>query len=107
MIPLESGRVAVAVSSAAFSPDGKHIVIVSGHTAWLSRIFSGTEEIVAVAKGALSRCLTTEQRHQFFLPTEPPSWCIEQEKWPYNTLAWKQWLRGTLSGKRPPLPSPP
>ena len=23
---------------------------------------------------------------------EPPAWCIEMEKWPYNTPDWKQWL---------------
>jgi len=94
-----------AVNSAAFSPDGKRIVTASeDKTARLSRVFPGTEEIVAVAKAASPRCLTAEQRHQFFLPAEPPTWCIEQEKWPYDTPAWKEWLR---SGKRPPLPSAP
>src|SRR5712671_1327958 len=95
-----------AVSSAAFSPDGKRIVTASSdNTARLLRIFpGGTEEIVAVAKAASPRCLTAEQRHQFFLPAEPPTWCIKQEKWPYDTLAWKQWLSSdTLTGKRPPL----
>jgi hypothetical protein len=98
-----------ALPGAAFSPDGKRIVTASlDKTARLSRIFPGTEEIVAVAKAASPRCLTAEQRHQFFLPAEPPTWCIEQEKWPYDTLAWKQWLSSdTLSGKRPPLPSAP
>jgi WD40 repeat protein len=98
-----------SVGSAAFSPDGKRIVAASwDSTARLLRIFRGTEEIVAVAKAASARCLTAEQRHQFFLPAEPPTWCIEQEKWPYDTLAWKQWLTsGTLTGKRAPLPSAP
>jgi WD40 repeat protein len=91
-----------AVNSAAFSPDGKRIVTASeDKTARLSRVFPGTEEIVAVAKAASPRCLTAEQRHQFFLPAEPPAWCIELEKWPYDTPAWKQWLS---SGRRPPLP---
>ncbi len=99
-----------AVRSAAFSPDGKRIVTASSDkTARLLRIFpGGTEEIVAVAKAASPRCLTAKQRHQFFLPTVPPSWYIEQEKWPYDTLAWKQWLSSdTLTGKRQPLPSAP
>jgi hypothetical protein len=51
--------------------------------------------------------LTTEQRHDFFLPAEPPTWCIALEKWPYDTPAWKQWLNDTLAGKRPPLPPAP
>jgi len=96
------------VTSAAFSPDGKRIVTTSrDNTARLLRSFPGTEEIVAVAKAASPRCLTTKQRHQFFLPAEPPTWCIEQEKWPYDTLTWKQWLSDTLAGKRPPLPPAP
>jgi WD40 repeat protein len=97
------------VTSAAFSPDGKRIVTASSDkTARLLRILPyGTEEIVAVAKAASPRCLTAEQRHQFFLPAEPPTWCIEQEKWPYDTLAWKKWLGDTLAGKRPPRPAAP
>jgi WD40 repeat protein len=97
------------VRSAAFSPDGKRIVTASDDkTARLLRIFSGTEELVAVAKAASPRCLTAEQRQQFFLPAEPPTWCIEQEKWPYDTLAWKQWLSSdTSTGKHPPLPPAP
>ena len=101
---------AYAVWGAAFSPDGKRIVIASGEkTARLLRMFpGGTGEIVAVAKAASPRCLTAEQRRQFFLPPEPPNWCIEQEKWPYDTLAWKQWLSSnTLSRRRPPLPPAP
>ena len=62
------------MSSAAFSPDGKLIVIATrDNTARLSRVFpGGTKEIVAVAKAASPRCLTAEQRHPFFLPVEPP-----------------------------------
>jgi hypothetical protein len=87
---------------------GERIVVASGgKTAWLFRILLG-QEIVALAKAASPRCLTTEQRRQFFLPAEPPNWCIEQEKWPYHTPAWKQWLSSDrLTGKRPPLPPAP
>ena len=35
------------------------------------------------------------------------AWCIEQKKWPYDTLAWEQWLSGTLTGNRRPLPPAP
>jgi hypothetical protein len=31
------------------------------------------------------RCPTAEQREAFFfLPAEPPAWCIEMAKWPYH-----------------------
>jgi hypothetical protein len=41
------------------------------------------------------------QRKAFFLPPEPPKWCIELEKWPYNTAPWKLWLADKSAGKNP------
>jgi WD40 repeat protein len=97
-----------AVTSAAFSPDGNRIVTASDDgTARLWKIFANTQELVTHAKAADPRCLTVRQRDAFFLPREPPPWCIELEKWPYNTPAWKQWLSDTRAGKNPPLPAAP
>ena len=94
------------VVGAAFSPDGKRIVTASDdNTARLWKIFADTQELVSHAKAGAPRCLTIAQRNTFFLPPEPPRWCIEMEKWPYNTPAWKQWLADTRTGKNPPLPS--
>ena len=93
------------VRNAAFSSDGKRIVTASGDgTARLWRIFADTQELVSDVKAAAPRCLTSAQRSAFFLPQEPPHWCIELEKWPYRTPAWKQWLSDTRAGKNPPLP---
>jgi hypothetical protein len=39
-----------------------------------------------------------------FDPT-PPVWCIEMEKWPYNTVEWKRWLADFREGKNPQLPT--
>jgi WD40 repeat protein len=90
------------VRDAAFSPDGKRIVTASvDRTARQWRIFADTQELVSHVKAAIPRCLTTVQRSVFFLPPEPPHWCIELEKWPYHTLAWKQWLSDTRAGKNP------
>ena len=58
-------------------------------------------------RGEGARCLTPAQRKAFFLPPEPPDWCIEMEKWPYNTPEWKQWLADKRAGKTPPLPEGP
>ena len=92
--------------SAAFSPDGKRIVTASGDkTARVWEVFANTQELVSHAKSAIPRCLTRVQRKAFFLPPEPPLWCIELEKWPYDTDAWKQWLSDTRAGKSPPLPA--
>jgi len=94
------------VLSAAFSPDGKRMVTASDDkTARVWKIFANTQELVSHAKAAVLRCLTPAQRKAFFLPPEPPLWCIEPGKWPYNTNAWKQWLSDTRAGKNPPLPA--
>jgi len=57
-----------------------------------------TQELVSHAKAAVPRCLIPAQRNSFFLPPEPPLWCIELEKWPYDTTAWKQWLNDSRAG---------
>jgi hypothetical protein len=90
--------------SAAFSPDGKRIVTASADKTarlWNAEPSKQTGE----PKAAVPRCMTPAQRKAFFLPPEPPPWCIELEKWPYDTEEWKQWLRDTRAGKNPPLPA--
>ena len=76
-------------------------------TAQLWKIFADTQELVSHAKEGIPRCLTTAQRNAFFRSPEPPPWCIEMQKWPYHTPAWKRWLADTRAGKSPPLPATP
>jgi WD40 repeat protein len=72
------------VASVAFSPDRKLIVSGSdeGLRSWEA---SSGQELIDYAKRRIPRCLTQPQRDQFYLSAEPPSWCIEMEKWPYHT----------------------
>jgi hypothetical protein len=94
------------VNSAAYSPDGKRVVAASSDgIARLWDVFPNAQELIAAATAAVPLCLTVEQRKSFFLTAEPPSWCIEMAKWPYQTPAWKQWLADKRAGKNPPLPS--
>jgi WD40 repeat protein len=95
-----------AVSNASFSPDGKRVVITDG-AARLWEISFDTEDLISRAKAILPRCLTPAQRSAFFLRPEPPAWCIEMEKWPYDTPEWKQWLHETQAGKNPQMPAAP
>jgi WD40 repeat protein len=95
-----------AVVSAAFSPDGRRIVTGSDdETARIWDTFADTQDFVSHAKAAIPRCLTLTQREAFFLPPEPPAWCIEMDKWPYNTPEWKEWLARKRAGKTSPLPA--
>jgi hypothetical protein len=41
-------------------------------------------ELLELSKTRLPRCLTPAQRTGFFLPSEPPAWCVEMGKWPYD-----------------------
>jgi hypothetical protein len=41
------------------------------------------------AKAAVPRCLTIEQRRDFLLSPEPPSWCIALRKYPYESEVWR------------------
>ena len=93
------------VWSAAFSPDGRRIVTASkDQTAGIWDTFPDTQGLVSQAKADIPLCLTLAQRKTFFLPPEPPAWCIEMAKWPYDTGGWKQWLADKRAGKNPPLP---
>ena len=93
------------MNSAVFSPDGTHILTASlDNTIRLWPIFRNTQEFLSAAKTRVPRCLTADQRTTFFLPPEPPAWCIEMKKWPYQTDAWQQWLADERAGKHPPLP---
>jgi hypothetical protein len=67
--------------------------------------FPKTQTLIDRVKAEVPRCLTAEQRERLFLPPAPPAWCIEMEKWPYNTEAWKAWLRDVRAGMSPPLPA--
>lgn len=96
------------VTSAAYSPDGRRVVTSSwDKTARIWDTFWDTDELMANAKKAAPRCLTTKERSEAFLGPEPPAWCIEMGKWPYSSAGWKDWLAKRRAGIKSEMPSAP
>jgi WD40 repeat protein len=56
------------VSYAEFSPDGRSIITASkDHTAHIWHLFPNTQKLINYANKRVPRCLTSQQRQQFFL----------------------------------------
>ena len=70
-------------------------------------VTAAADELVELGRAQARRCLTREQREKAFLAPEPPAWCIERAKWPYDTQAWKDWLKYKLQSADPPRPDTP
>src|SRR5262249_43973668 len=95
------------VTSANYSPDGHSLVTASlDRTASIWRVFPTTAELFDAARQAVPRCLTREQRQNAELKLEPPLWCVEMGKWPYDTKEWRNWLELKRANANPPLPVP-
>ena len=75
------------VLDAMFGPDGERILTASDDgTARIWRIFPSTQALVDQSKVRVPRCLTLEQLENAFLDTQPPAWCFELKKWPYQPV---------------------
>jgi WD40 repeat protein len=93
------------IRSAVFSPDGTRVLTASlDKTARIWDTKFG-QALVDSAKDRVPRCLTQTERKEFYLPPAPPSWCIEMNKWPYNTQVWKDWLAAKRAPKNQEMPS--
>jgi WD40 repeat protein len=68
------------------------------------RVLPTIEEMRDYAKRMASECLSPNRRRQFGLEPEPPRWCIEMAKQPYDTAEWKRWLADKIAGRNPPIP---
>ena len=89
-----------------FGPAGTRIAVnFSDGKTVIWPIFNNTQQLIDHAKRSVDRCLTTGQRESFYLSPEPPAWCIEMEKWPYNTEDWKSWLTDKKNGQAGALPN--
>lgn len=93
------------IVEAVFDESGRGIqsLLKSGKTVF-TKVTAQKTELVELAKQKLPRCLTPKQRRQHFLSKEPPIWCVELRKWPYDSYQWREWLAAKKSGKRVALP---
>ena len=74
-----------SISAVAIMPDGNRAVIGSQDgsiTIW--QLFDSGQKLIDQAKDAVPRCLSPEERQQYFLGAKAPSWCSAHEKWPYD-----------------------
>ena len=84
------------------SPDGRTAASTLTGAVW--RMLWTTQDYVDYSKEAVPRCLTPEERKTLYLDPEPPAWCIEMNKWPYQSPAWKAWLADVTAGKQVNMP---
>ena len=73
--------------------------------AWL--IFPVLQELIENSKWVVPRCLARSDREAAFLDPDPPYWCVDMEKWPFDTQEWKDWLKYKRANAEPPLPYMP
>jgi WD40 repeat protein len=91
------------MESVIVSEDGQTAASLKTGAVW--KMLWGTQDYVDYVKDAVPRCLTPDERKNFYLEPEPPRWCVELRKWPYDTEAWRQWLDDTHAGKQASPPS--
>jgi WD40 repeat protein len=96
-----------AVRNAAFSADGSQVATVSSdQSTRLWRVFPSAKRAVGFLQAESPVCLTPRQRARVFLDdVPPPDWCIQRDKWPYDTPAWQDWLAAKRAGKALPPPN--
>ncbi len=69
------------------------------------RIFHSIEELKSYAKNTVPECIALEDRRIRGLDAEPPRWCIDLSKPPFDSREWKEWLRDKDAGEERPLPN--
>lgn len=68
------------------------------------RIVTDPQDLVDAAKSRIGRCFAARERQQLLLEREPPHWCIEARKAPYDAPAWQIWLQAKQRGENTAMP---
>jgi hypothetical protein len=88
----------------AFDDDTKHLIIAGAKTYFCS-IYPSFVKLVTASKRVTASCIPLAERKSFYLPDEPPEWCLTLRKRPYDNNAWRQWFLDKKAGKHPALPA--
>lgn len=87
------------VHAATISRDNNWVATASTIQSFLYKIEKPNGDLLTHARKAVPRCLSANERIDLGLPKAPPDWCIEQQKTPYDTAAWKEWLQAKMAGQ--------
>jgi hypothetical protein len=90
--------------SFGFDRSGKQVMILRPDQLYEWSVFPAYQDLVDAARADLPSCIASAERATLYLPAEPPDWCIELAKTPYDTDAWKDWLAAKKAGKALPMP---
>ena len=88
-----------------YNSDFSEIAAHDGARTRVFKLYPNYELVSETARNELPRCLTLEQRATYGLSPEPPDWCIEKGKWPFDTPEWKAWLSKRKQDPTAPLPA--
>jgi hypothetical protein len=70
-------------------------------------VFSSTQQLIDMGRALTTSCIAPNERRSFSLPDEPPDWCVELRKQPYQSPEWQSWLEARRRKANPPLPTSP
>jgi WD40 repeat protein len=89
----------------AFDPSGSRVLFLYENQAYAWSFIPSVQDMLDNARDYVPSCIAPADRSDFYLADEPPVWCIERGKKPYDIDDWKQWLADKKAGKTSPMPS--
>lgn len=89
----------------AFDPSGNRVLFLYGNEVHAWSFIPSVQDMLDNARAYVPSCIAPASRSDFYLADEPPAWCIERGKKPYDTDDWKQWLANKKAGKAAPMPT--
>jgi WD40 repeat protein len=88
-----------------FDPSGNRVLFLFENEVHAWSFIPSVQDMLDNARDYVSSCIAPADRSDFYLADEPPAWCIERGKKPYDTDDWKQWLANKKAGKAAPMPT--